>query len=130
MPAPTWIAALAFAVLAGACSEGGTSPDAGAPDASSGPPAPPIVVDAGVRPTRPDGGTTACTTTPVTKTTGPISGTQTVCCDGTDMLMGVVDCGNGENHAAVAEGNCGRAIEGDDNFGNACAQITCQPVCP
>jgi hypothetical protein len=67
-----------------------------------------------------------CTPTSRVVTTGAVSGTGQVCCAaGETLAPPVVDCGNGSNHSATQQGNCGVAHEGNGNGGSACAQIRC-----
>ncbi len=69
-----------------------------------------------------------CTTSTYQHDTGPISGTAMVCCDGSDRLVSVTDCGSGMNHSVRTEGSCGVAVEGAMNGGSACARIDCERV--
>jgi hypothetical protein len=73
-----------------------------------------------------------CSRSPAgTKSTGAVSGTVKVCCEGTAVVTAVEDCGNGQNHSAVkVSAQCAEAHEGPMNGGSACAQISCaQSTC-
>jgi hypothetical protein len=68
-----------------------------------------------------------CTLGTYEVTTGLVSGTTNVCCNGSDEALSVEDCGVGDNHSAAAVApNCAQATEGEFNNGNCCAKITCQ----
>jgi hypothetical protein len=71
-------------------------------------------------------GGTCCSTHTYDKTTGPVAGLTTLCCENGDDLLTYSDCGTGSSHAVFPAGNCAFASEGGDNGGNACAAITCQ----
>ena len=63
------------------------------------------------------------------KSTGPAGGQ--VCCEKGDTLVKVIDCGNGNNHSVSTSNECGIAVEGEGNYGSACAQILCSTKpCP
>lgn len=72
-------------------------------------------------------GDLCCTLDTYEATTGLISGSGNICCNGTDTRLSVEDCGVGDNHSATAiDPNCAQAAEGEFNNGNCCAKITCQ----
>jgi hypothetical protein len=72
-------------------------------------------------------GDLCCTMGTYEVTTGLVSGTGDVCCNGTDTRLSVEDCGVGNNHSATeTEPNCAHATEGEFNDGNCCAKVTCQ----
>jgi hypothetical protein len=68
-----------------------------------------------------------CTLSTYEVTTGLVSGTGDVCCNGTDTRLSIEDCGVGDAHFAdPVEPNCAHASEGAMNGGSCCAKITCQ----
>jgi hypothetical protein len=70
-----------------------------------------------------------CTTSTYEKSTGPVSGTATVCCDGSDARIAVAPCGTGQNYTAEADGaSCAKTSEGPNNGGSACVSVTCETL--
>jgi hypothetical protein len=68
-----------------------------------------------------------CTLATYELTTGLVSGTADICCNGMDERLTVEDCGEGAAHSAEpTEPNCAHAAEGSENGGSCCAKITCQ----
>jgi hypothetical protein len=90
-------------------------------------------VDAAARaPTVPktDAGATCPIGAPYTREkSGSGSTGATVCCDAGDEVVSVVDCGQGRNHSALPQGECGVAREGPGNYGTACARVHCKRRC-
>jgi hypothetical protein len=75
-----------------------------------------------------DGGL-CCTATTYEKSTGLVSGSATVCCDGDDARLEFAKCGDGMNYTCGPEGdNCARTDEGAMNNGSACVTITCEKL--
>jgi len=66
-----------------------------------------------------------CTPMNYTLTTGFTASGGSVCCMGTDMLLGATDCGDGDDHWVMAQGSCGFAYEGSNNNGGPCVTIQC-----
>jgi hypothetical protein len=68
-----------------------------------------------------------CMLTTYDKSTGNVSGTGDVCCDGNDTRKSYSDCASGANHGVdPLDPNCAHAWEGAGNGGSACAKITCE----
>jgi len=59
------------------------------------------------------------------KSTGPTGNGTKLCCNDSDTLLAIADCGNGSNHTVQQSGECGVAIEGSNNGGSPCVRITC-----
>jgi hypothetical protein len=70
-----------------------------------------------------------CTESTYDKSTGLISGSAMVCCDGDDMRVDIAECGTGVNYSIAEEGeNCASTTEGAMNGGAACVTITCRAL--
>jgi hypothetical protein len=73
-----------------------------------------------------DHGTGCCSPTSYERTSGFTANGGTVCCDGTDVAVAVIDCGDGADHWASPSGtSCGVAYEGSDNYGGPCVTVMC-----
>jgi hypothetical protein len=75
-------------------------------------------------------GGACCSAMTYDKSTGPISGSAMVCCDGEDLRVGdPVKCGDGVNYTCEPVGdNCATTSEGAMNNGTACVSITCRAL--
>lgn len=72
---------------------------------------------------------TCCSATTYERSTGLISGSAMVCCDGEDARLGLVECGDGMNYSiSEVRPNCASTSEGAMNNGSACVTITCQQL--
>jgi len=68
-----------------------------------------------------------CSASTYQKSTGEISGSAMVCCDGDDARLDLTPCGTGVNYSTEPQDpNCASTAEGAMNNGTACVAITCQ----
>lgn len=74
-------------------------------------------------------GELCCSSSTYEKSTGQISGSALVCCDGDDTRLDLTMCGTGVNYFSEPEGaNCATTTEGAMNDGSACVTITCRAL--
>jgi hypothetical protein len=72
-------------------------------------------------------GQLCCLESTYERSTGQISGSASVCCDGSDERLSLVECGTGVNYSVQEEGaNCASTAEGAMNNGTACVTVTCR----
>lgn len=72
-------------------------------------------------------GETCCAVSTYDRSTGLVSGSAMVCCDGDDVRLSLIECGDGMNYSiAPVRPNCASTSEGAMNNGSACVSITCQ----